>query len=348
MTFPLISLLWLAANAPAAAPATPDLGSISPWATGVTEEETIRRWLVTDTTALAGQGKTAEALAVIDKAERFLDRYTKQSDVPAWDADVARLYQLAQTKRASLSKDKPAAEAKLTTAQMKTLADLRKKLKMAGTLIDGNKTAEARTEVEAVFKYLDKWVTDNSVPAWHKSVSPVYCQAAELEEELDAASGQTQKAAADKDAGPQVGDPAPPLAVPGLDGKPISSKDLAGKWVVVDFWATWCGPCRAAMPKLKELQEQFGKDTRFVMVSISLDTKPADAKAYAAKNGLNWTHGIVTQGWRAPVVKKYGVSGIPTILVISPEGKIVSRAHSPPAATMLASRLKATTTRPGN
>jgi hypothetical protein len=76
-------------------------------------------------------------------------------------------------------------------------------------------------------------------------------------------------------------------------------------------------------------------------VSISLDTKSADAKSYIAKNGLKWTHGIVTQGWRAPLVKKYGVTGIPTILLINPEGKIAARAHSSTSAAAVLQRVLA-------
>ena len=355
MTSALAGLVWIAMLSAAAAPkpAEPskaaDLGSISPWATGVTEADTIRKWLVTEATALAAQGKTAEALAVVDRAEQFLERYTRQNDIPQWDPEVARLYQLAQSRRASLHKGKAGeaggpvtptttSETKLTSEQMKTLAAVRKNLNSAAAAVEAGKSTEAKDQIQTVFKQLDTFVTDTKAPPWHKSISPVYSKAADLDEALNAAAGQTQKAGSAK-GGPAVGDPAPPLVVPGLDGKAISSKDLAGKWVVLDFWATWCEPCRAAMPKLKELQEQYGKDSRFVLVSVSLDTKVGDAKSYVAKNGLTWTHGIVAQGWRAPLVKKYAISGIPTILLISPEGRIVSRAHAPPTAAAVAKAL---------
>ncbi|QDU96893.1 TlpA family protein disulfide reductase [Lignipirellula cremea] len=97
-----------------------------------------------------------------------------------------------------------------------------------------------------------------------------------------------------------------------------------GKVVVVDFWASWCGPCRAEMPHLKKLYEDL-QDRGFDVVGVNLD-KDAEAMAtFIAEQKLNWTN-IAGEGTKE-LANKYGVRGIPTLMLIDADGNVVSVAH---------------------
>jgi thiol-disulfide isomerase/thioredoxin len=96
-----------------------------------------------------------------------------------------------------------------------------------------------------------------------------------------------------------VGDAAPDFSVKTLDGKTLTLSKLRGQYVLLDYWATWCGPCIAELPNIKAAYDAYGKDPRFVMISISLDEKADDAKTYADKNATLWNqeHGKPPSSW---------------------------------------------------
>ncbi|MFN3690571.1 MAG: redoxin domain-containing protein, partial [Fimbriimonadales bacterium] len=132
---------------------------------------------------------------------------------------------------------------------------------------------------------------------------------------------------------PSVGDPAPNVVLRAVEGsatKPLS--DYKGKWVYLDFWATWCGPCRFALEKLKAelptLKEQY-KDS-LVVITVSIDDLPDPVKPYLEKLGLwgqceHFWAGL--GGWESPVGRAFGIYGVPTTLVIDPNGVIVWRGN---------------------
>lgn len=113
-----------------------------------------------------------------------------------------------------------------------------------------------------------------------------------------------------------VGKPVPDFTVKGLDGKEISIKDLKGQVVLIDFWATWCGPCIKEMPKVKNTYTKF-KDQKFTIIGISLDRSIDPLKAYIAKEELEWK-----QYWDQDrtVRNLFGVKFIPTAVIIDGEG----------------------------
>src|ERR1700678_4109474 len=82
-----------------------------------------------------------------------------------------------------------------------------------------------------------------------------------------------------------VGDVAPEIAANTIDGKPLKLSDYRGKYVLLNFWATWCGPCVAEVPNFKAVYAAFGSDERFAMINLSLDGTADDAKKFADKNG---------------------------------------------------------------
>jgi thiol-disulfide isomerase/thioredoxin len=137
------------------------------------------------------------------------------------------------------------------------------------------------------------------------------------------ATGSATAPAAAKVAGslPKIG-PAPSWRLQDLAGKPVSSEDLKGKVVVVDFWATWCPPCREEIPGYIELQKQYGPEG-LVIVGISLDQQGPDiVKPFAAKYGINYP---LVMGDEKVVAAFGGVEGIPTTFLIDRNGVIRDR-----------------------
>jgi len=115
------------------------------------------------------------------------------------------------------------------------------------------------------------------------------------------------------------GDPAPEAVLETLAGDHVRVSQLRGKAVLLDFWATWCGPCIAALPSLQQLAQAHA-DRPFALVSISGDSNRAGLRAFVAKHEMGWT-----QCWdgNSDAQRAYGVLSFPTYFVIDPAGRIV-------------------------
>ena len=92
----------------------------------------------------------------------------------------------------------------------------------------------------------------------------------------------------------------------------------------MDFWATWCGPCLAEMPALKDIQKTFGADPRFNLISLACDKNDELPRQYIRDNGLIWTHGFAGD-LAMGVGLSYKVRSIPATFLIGPDGRILAK-----------------------
>ena len=119
----------------------------------------------------------------------------------------------------------------------------------------------------------------------------------------------------------KVGVEAPEFSIKGMNGEEIELKNYAGKYVLLDFWASWCGPCRNEMPNVVKLYKECkGKD--FEIIGISLDQKPEPWKKAVKDLKMTWPQACDFQVWYGPVARKYNLSAVPYTVLINPEGKI--------------------------
>jgi len=111
-----------------------------------------------------------------------------------------------------------------------------------------------------------------------------------------------------------------------LDGRRIDLASLRGKVVLIDFWATWCKPCIASMPHLKEMYDKY-HDKGLEMIGISLDNKEMEAqvKQVVEKQGLPWPQRFEGMGMNDPLAKLYSISALPTVWLLDKDGKIVDK-----------------------
>lgn len=134
------------------------------------------------------------------------------------------------------------------------------------------------------------------------------------------AQNQTQAQPVSK---PAVGDMAPELAMNDVDGKPVSLSQLRGKYVLIDFWASWCAPCRDENPNIVAAFNRF-KDKNFTVLSVSLDDNKQAWINAIKDDKLNWQHISDLKKWNTAAVPLYGFDGIPYNVLIDPQGKIIA------------------------
>ncbi len=126
-----------------------------------------------------------------------------------------------------------------------------------------------------------------------------------------------------------ISQPAPSFSIPDTAGKIIKLDDFKGKYVLIDFWASWCAPCRAANPKLIEVYNQFSKKN-FTIVGISVDKNEKRWKKAIESDKLPWVNLSNLKGWDK-VSDNYGVKAVPQNFLLNPDGKIIDKNIEPEA-----------------
>jgi len=134
---------------------------------------------------------------------------------------------------------------------------------------------------------------------------------------------------------PGVGEPAPDFEVKTHDNKVLRLSDLKGKVVLLDFWASWCRPCIAQMPKLQTLYQAYSDDDRFVMVGLSLDHDSTRAKQAITENQWPWIQALAGSMDESTISKAFGIGSIPAMILIDEQGHILSKTDELDALTQI-------------
>jgi peroxiredoxin/uncharacterized protein YcfL len=121
-----------------------------------------------------------------------------------------------------------------------------------------------------------------------------------------------------------IGQVAPEISLPNPEGQVVPLSSLRGKYVLVDFWAKWCGPCRKENPNIVRAYNEY-KDKGFTVYGVSLDRSKADWLQGIQEDGLTWTHVSDLKYWQSEAAKTYNITAIPFSLLLDPNGKIIAK-----------------------
>lgn len=121
-----------------------------------------------------------------------------------------------------------------------------------------------------------------------------------------------------------IGQPAPEIALPNPQGQVVKLSSMRGKYVLVDFWAKWCGPCRAENPNVVRAYQKY-KDKGFTVFGVSLDRNKEDWLQAIQEDHLTWTHVSDLKYWQSEAAKTYNITGIPFSVLLDPNGVIIGK-----------------------
>lgn len=130
-----------------------------------------------------------------------------------------------------------------------------------------------------------------------------------------------------QDDGLKIGQTAPEISLPALNGDMVTLSSLKGKLVLIDFWATWCAPCIKEQPELKAIYDKHSdkvKAGKFEILGVSLDKSRENWQKSMERFKIDWLQVSDLKFWRSPVAKDYAIEGLPFNVIIDEQGKIVA------------------------
>lgn len=173
-----------------------------------------------------------------------------------------------------------------------------------------------------------KYALSGVITLLNEKKSPLFAHYAEqfvqVFRESDPAAASDMRKQLDRAKSFMVGGEAPNFTQKTPEGEDLSLSDLKGKVVLLDFWASWCGPCRRENPNVVRLYEVY-KDKGFDILGVSLDRDRERWLAAIEQDGLSWNHVSDLKGWQNEVAGIYGVSSIPHTVLLDAEGKIIAK-----------------------
>ena len=121
-----------------------------------------------------------------------------------------------------------------------------------------------------------------------------------------------------------IGAPAPEISLPQPSGEVLKLSDLRGQYVLIDFWASWCGPCRKENPNVRKVYAKY-HDKGFEILGVSLDKNSSAWLNAIQQDDLQWKHISDLKYWQSSVVPEYQIKGIPLTFLVDPEGNIAAK-----------------------
>jgi thiol-disulfide isomerase/thioredoxin len=126
---------------------------------------------------------------------------------------------------------------------------------------------------------------------------------------------------------PKTGEPAPDVQFKELDGTVVDIGRFRGQHVLLDFWATWCGPCVEGLTEVERIRNQYGKDRRLVVVALNLDADKESAQAFVRERELPWHHTFLGDWAETDIPSRFAVSTLPAYVLIGPKGKLLAQSR---------------------
>ena len=135
------------------------------------------------------------------------------------------------------------------------------------------------------------------------------------------------------------GKAAPTFNYADINGKLVGLENFKGKYVYIDVWATWCGPCRQELPDLEELQEEYKESDKIVFTSISIDQDTNAWRKMVTEQQMKGVQLLADNAWQSSIVRDYKINGIPRFLLIGPDGNIISVNAPRPSSERIKAKL---------